>query len=219
MPKAIDLTNQKYGNLLVIDFEETRRGPNGKTIRYWKCRCDCGNTTVVSAQNLRNGNTKSCGCYKAKIISHTNYKHGQKGTRLYNIWLGMKKRCYYTKHLNYKNYGERGIKVCNEWLGEHGFENFYNWSLENNYSDNLTIDRIDNNKDYCPENCRWVTWEEQQNNRRNNRRFYYNGKNLLAREWSELTGINLRTLLNRLYIQNWSIERALTEPIHNRNTN
>lgn len=219
LPKALDLTNQRYGRLVVTGFDKINKNSSGKSIRYWNCQCDCGNTVSVSTQNLRNGNTLSCGCYKREKVSHANYKHGQRKTRLYNIWNSMKKRCYNSNHQNYKNYGGRGIKVCNEWLGEHGFENFYNWSMNTNYANNLTIDRINVNGDYTPDNCRWATWKEQQNNRRNNRRFYYNGKNLLAREWSELTGINLRTLLNRLYIQNWSIERALTEPIHNRNTN
>ena len=213
MPKALDLTGQRFDRLIVIGFDKIKRGSSGKSVRYWKCRCDCGNLVSVSTKNLRQQNTKSCGCLKTDYISEINYKHGKSKTRLYSIWKTMKKRCYYKKHSNYKNYGERGIIVCDEWLNERGFENFASWSLANGYSEELTLDRIDTDGNYCPENCRWATWQEQQINRRNNRRFYYKGKNLLAKEWSNLMGIDLRILLNRLYTQNWSIERALTEPV------
>jgi hypothetical protein len=215
MPKALDLSGQRFDRLVVLELDEIKRNSNGKTIRYWKCICDCGKTVTVSTQNLRQGNTKSCGCLKKAFVSQINYKHGKKGTRLYNVWKDMKKRCYYSKASNYKYYGGRNITICDEWLGEYGFENFSLWALANGYSDELTIDRIDSNKNYCPENCRWITIAEQQKNRRNNVLYYYDGKKLSAREWSEITGIDLGVLLNRLYSLGWNVERALTEPIHN----
>lgn len=217
MAKAIDLKGQRIGRLVVIEFDKITVAPNGRTTRFWKCACDCGNVISVRTSSLKDGNTKSCGCLKKDLVSQVNYKHGQKGTRLYRIWGTMKKRCYYPKHKNYMNYGGRGITICEEWLGEHGFENFASWALNNGYSDELTIDRIDNRKGYSPENCRWATATEQQNNRRNNVKYFYEGKSLSAKEWANTKGIPLRTLLNRLYIQKWSIERALTEPLYKSN--
>ena len=212
MSKALDLTGIRFGRLVASEYIGTYRTTNGKSVRMWKCICDCGNTISASTNNLRIGNTKSCGCLKREVVSQRSFKHGQKGTRLYRIWSSMKKRCYYPKHSNYNNYGGRGITICSEWLGNQGFENFASWATENGYTEELTIDRIDNNKPYCPENCRWATVKEQQNHRRNNVKYSYEGKCLSAREWSEVKGIPLRKLLNRLYIQKWSIEKALTEP-------
>lgn len=214
MAKSIDLTGQRYGRLVVVDYYKSKKDAKGKPIRYWKCRCDCGNIVNTCTNNLRRGNTKSCGCLRRDKTRQINYKHGQKETRLYQIWGSMKKRCYNAKHNSFNNYGGKGISVCDEWLGEHGFENFHKWAIENNYSDELTLDRINTQGNYTPDNCRWATWTEQENNRSNNRYFYYDGKNLSAKEWSKLTGISLGTLLNRLYSLGWSVERALTEPVH-----
>lgn len=137
-----------------------------------------------------------------------NYKHGKRHTRIYDIWRSMRQRCYNPNTNRYKNYGGKGIKVCDEW--RESFEAFYEWAMANGYADNLTIDRKDTNGNYEPNNCRWVTMKEQQNNRLNNHLETYNGETHTIAEWSEITGIKMCTLWARLKKYGWSIEKALT---------
>ena len=166
MPKKIDMTGRVIGRLLVI--EECGRDSRGRAL--WRCRCECGNEVIVRGDSLRNENTTSCGCYQRERSVEANTTHGMCKTHLYYVWRDMLRRVGVTKGASEEekhNYQDRGIKVCDEWLV---FENFRDWALSHGYSDGLEIDRKDNDKGYCPENCRWVTPKENTNNRRNTTR-------------------------------------------------
>lgn len=177
---------KKFGKLTVLEECEERKNNQ----KVYKCICDCGNTTYVVSGNLRlSGHTRSCGCLK-----HEKYalKHGKSDTKLYNIYNLIKSRCYNKHAKTYKDYGGRGIKVCDEWLND--FMTFYNWSMNNGYKAGLTIDRIDNNKCYSPDNCRWVDMKTQSNNRRSNIHLTYDGKTRTLKQWAEDLNVNYSTL-------------------------
>ena len=181
--------------------------------RSWECICDCGNKLIVKESSLREGIVKSCGCLKKDYKKIGNVVHGLYQTRINKIHQGMKSRCYSKTFFAYKDYGGRGIKICDEWLGTSGLINFYNWAINNGYQDNLSIDRIDNNSDYSPQNCRWATPLQQQNNTRTNRLIEYNGETLTMSQASRKFNLNVHTLYNRL--KKWGdIKRAIEEPIH-----
>lgn len=192
-----NLTNKKFGRLTVISVGEKRRYKS-RTRIYWKCKCDCGNTKLVRSDNLTSGLTISCGCYKNEVFEKKNRikgTHLKTKTRLHNIWVNMKARCRNSNSTSYEDYGGRGIAVCEKW--ENSFESFYDWSMNNGYRENLSIDRIDNNKDYCPENCRWSDVYKQCNNKRNNVWAEINGSKKTLAEWSRYTGINYDTIRSR----------------------
>ena len=170
---------QRFGLLKVIE----KAGSNNGVI--WLCQCDCGNRCTVRADNLKSGRTESCGC-KANRIRNAE----PIDKRIVRIWAGMHTRCY-NKNVNfYKNYGGRGIKMCDEWIGENGCRHFYEWAMKNGYADNLTIDRIDNNGNYEPSNCRWATVEEQSNNKRNSIKLLYKGKEVTIKELRYIFGVS-----------------------------
>ena len=193
MAKVINLTGRRFGRLTAIE-----RVASPKAQAQWRCVCDCGKETVVRSQDLRNGHTKSCGCYGLEVsASHTPSfsTHKESKFRLYRVWIGLKGRCNNCKNKDYSYYGGRGIKVCPEW--DKSYEKFRDWALADGYRDDLTIDRIDVNGNYCPENCRWVDMKTQMNNTRANRRITQNGETRTMAEWAERTGIAYDTIRYR----------------------
>lgn len=207
MGKLIDLRGKKFTRLTVIAEEKLNKKEGN---RKWICKCECGNYITAKTSYLTSGDTKSCGCLKSERskenASHINRTHGMTRTRLYKIWQGMKNRCYKENTNGYENYGKRGIEVCVEW--RHNFVNFYNWAISNGYKDNLTIDRLDNNKNYEPENCKWSTLKEQSNNRRTNCFIEYNGEKHSMKEWSEILNISYATMRTRR-TRGWKNEEIL----------
>jgi hypothetical protein len=207
MGVAVDLVGQRFGRLLVV----SRVGNDKRGEVLWNCKCDCGNTTVVLSSNLRKGGTKSCGCYKEELFAkglHTT--HGMCGTPTYSSWQNILQRCNNENSTFYYRYGGRGIKVCDEWLK---FDNFYRDMGE--CPDTGTIDRIDNDGNYCKENCRWATQKTNSRNKSNNVNITYAGKTQCVAAWEEELGFNYGTLWNRLYTFKWSLEKAMTEPVIN----
>lgn len=181
-------------------------------LNQYLCKCECGNETVVYASNLITGHTKSCGCNKKE--NGKNLKtHGLSKLKLYKLWLHIIERCYNKNNKAYKNYGGRGITVCNEWKND--FMSFYNWAIANGYDENAeygkcTIDRIKSNGNYEPINCRWINIKEQARNKRNNALFTYNNETYCIAEWAEKFNIGYGTLWARLNVYKWDIKKALT---------
>lgn len=211
MPNFIDLTGQKYGRLTVLDRGPDRVRKSGRKIVQWNCICDCGNKIVVSASDLRRGHTQSCGCYMIDRTKETNTKHGKTDSRLYNVWASMRERCYCPTLSTYPRYGGRGIKMCDEWYNS--YLEFEQWALNNGYDENAqrgkcTIDRIDVNGNYCPENCRWIDQKTQMSNVTYNHYETMNGVTHTVAEWADIYGIPYQKLEGRL-CRGMPIERAV----------
>lgn len=189
--KALDLTGKRFGSLVAIESTRSEKGQ-----RIWTCKCDCGNTKDIVSYSLVRGSSKSCGCLVKEKTINRNYLHGKSKTRIHRIWSSMKQRCYYKEKSNYKDYGGRGISICEEWMD---FQRFYDWSVKNGYDDSLSIDRIDVNGNYEPLNCRWATKSQQANNTRSSCFIEYNNKKQTIAEWSKETGIAKSVIRYRLH--------------------
>ena len=214
--RVSDLTGQKFGRLTVVKYAGKTKDHKSK----WECKCECGNRQIVRAAALKQGGVKSCGCLandarkengkKMRGVKSSQYKHGLSGSRINGIYRSIKERCKNKNNPAYNHYGGRGIRICAEWDSD--FSKFYEWSMANGYSPELTIDRIDNDGDYAPENCRWVSMRVQQNNRSNNVRITYNNETHTLSEWAGITGISKSALYHR-YARGWPADKMLVVPV------
>lgn len=201
-----NLIGNKYGRLTVLKLAPKREN---STKRYWICECECGNIIEVRTANLISGHTKSCGCLHKEILKQDRYGNNidniNKHKIIYSVWNSMRSRCYNPKNKAYKYYGERGIKICDEWQY---FPNFKKWACENGYNIGLTIDRIDSNGNYEPNNCRWTTMKKQQNNKRNTKYLTYKGITKPVAEWRDIYGLT-KDQINYRIRAGWDIEEIL----------
>jgi len=203
MPNLKDMSGKKFGRLTVVSRAENYRGGAA----MWNCRCECGRERPFMGQSLRSGAAKSCGCLCKEINLKRITKHGKHKTRLYRIWSGMKNRCYLKSHGSYIYYGGRGINICKEWTDN--FSLFYKWSVDNGYSDNLTIDRINTYGNYEPDNCRWITMREQHNNTRASQYLESDGEIHTLADWARIKGLSRKTIHAR-FRRGWATERILS---------
>ena len=205
--KLIDLTGQRFGRLTVVKQGPHKVYASGKRIVAWICLCDCGKDVLVSGEVLRREHgSKSCGCYSKELQRVLHTTHGLSKSKLYNVWRAIKSRCTNPNDSAYANYGGRGIRMCDEWYGDYTI--FHKWATANGYDESLSIDRIDVNGNYCPENCRWVNEKEQANNRRTNRLITHNGETHNVTEWAEIPGVSSKTIFTRIY-EGWDPEKAI----------
>lgn len=211
MSKLIDLSGQYFGYWKVIERSASTKAGDST----WLCECKCGTKKIVLGKGLRTGKSRSCGCMKKEELRERRFVHGKHETRLYRIWHHMILRITNENEKSYKYYGGRGITVCKEW--SESFVEFEKWAIENGYAENLTIDRIDNNKGYSPDNCRWATRKEQSNNTRRNYYLTYQGETKTISEWAKKTGISKGTLRRRIVELGWSAEKALTTKVRVQN--
>lgn len=205
----VNPVGKKYGRLFVTDSFIYDKG-----VKKWLCICDCGNKIYVVAAHLNNGNTKSCGCLSRELSSKRSYKHGGKAhkERLYSIWKNMNARCNASEDHNpicYKYYTSKGIKVCDAWRD---YSSFRDWAYLNGYNDEKTLDRINGEGDYCPENCRWCSRVQQQNNISSNKRYDVNGELLTKREIAEKYNLTYDAVSGRLK-RGWTIEKIINTPL------
>ena len=205
MSNKVDLTGNRYGRLVVV--KDSLRRKNSCVM--WECLCDCGNTTYVITSHLKSGAIRSCGCLRKEENKVRLKTHGLSKSRLFRIWAGMISRCKNKTQSGYKNYGGRGISVCKEW--NDSFSVFKDWAFAHGYNDNLTIERIDVNGNYCPENCKWITKAEQNNNTRQSHFVTIEGKTLTIKQWCDVYGISDKVVRCRIR-RGWSEVNAITKP-------
>lgn len=212
MANLINLTGKKFGYFTVLRKDNTKYNE-----ARWICKCICGKEISVSSKALRNGRSKSCGCKKPELfkkdmaLKRACYPHKKELRFRYE---GIKQRCYNKNNPSYKNYGERGIVMCDLW--KNNFMSFYNWSIENGYKKNLTIDRIDVEDNYCPENCRWVDRKCQSRNKRGNVFYDFCGKKMTLPEICEITNKNYKNVYKRVKKYGWRLEDAIKRPLKNK---
>ena len=207
---------KRYGRLVVIGFEHEPRKWK------WRCECDCGKITMVSPGDVKSGKTRSCGCLHDECIKEraTKFKHNvYENKRLYSIYNGIKKRCYNSHEERYKDYGGRGIVMCEEWLNPNsGFDAFVEWSLANGYTEEMTIERKDVDGNYEPSNCEWLTLREQACNKRDTIWVDYKGEHIQLRKLCERLGVSYDTVHDRVRDRGWSIEDAVSIPSNRANS-
>ena len=203
--KSLNLLNQRFGRLVVI--KRVENSPHGET--KWLCKCDCGNEVIVFGSNLKKQHTLSCGCLRKEKTIERHITHGLASSKLYRIYHSMLDRCYKKAQKSYSIYGGRGITVCQEWLDD--FINFYNWAINSGYKENLTIDRIDVNGNYCPENCKWSTITEQSNNRRTSRYIEYQNEKHTIAEWAKIYQIPYTRFYKRVK-RGWDMDKIINTP-------
>ena len=214
MPNFIDLTGQRFGRLVVIERAENIIYNDGRTRVQWLCQCDChgpNSLVIVSSDHLRSGHTKSCGC-----LNDGHPKHNAARTTLYRKWASMLQRCYNPNSQAYENYGGRGITVCDEW---HNYINFQNWVNETREDATLTLERINVDGNYCPENCTWATRKEQANNRRNTLIYELNGEKYTLNELCEIYNMPYEAVRRRVRNYGYDINTALTTPLRHHEYN
>lgn len=211
MPSFIDLTGKTFGRWTVLHRASDRIPGHPR----FQCRCSCGKEGVIAARMLREGLSRSCGCFArerhAETIVKVNFKHGRSGTPEHNTWMNIRQRCENSTSAAFHKYGAKGIRVCERWQS---FDNFYA-DMGPRPSPHHSIDRIDYTGDYEPANCRWATLIEQANNKSSIHQLTLNGETLKLSDWAKRLGIRHATLLSRLS-RGWSAERILTQPVRGR---
>lgn len=207
--QAIDETGNIYGRLTVIKRVESRM-----IGAHWLCQCECGNTKIVKGSNLRTGDIQSCGCWNSerasKAAKENNTTHGLSKHGLYQIWHGMKKRCLCKTDPGYRNYGGRGIAICDEWMND--VQAFIQWAISSGYRKGLTIDRKDNNGSYSPENCRWATIKQQSRNTRNTIMVTYKGMIMSFPDFVDMFACVTYNAARQRFRNGWSLERIANTP-------
>jgi len=214
MANIKELTGKRFGKLIVLSFYKRIKNQT-----MWICKCDCGTIKIINGSNLTRNITSSCGCYGKEQRIKSLTIHGLTNHKLYSVYSSIKQRCYDKNSHKYKNYGGRGITICDEWRND--FKKFYDWAINNGYKEeklpnginNLTIGRIDNDSNYCPENCRWETNKQQMNNMTTSHFITYKGKTKTMKQWCENLNLKYLTIAQRINCGNWSIERAFETPI------